>query len=330
MKTRTLATAMLAGVFCLTGCDNKDSVISLSAMNPVADSIPRHWIEIPALPIIQRGVSELVPHLSDQSHVNLMGQICSLARGELEQGQVNEALKHSQIDAGSIPKQFSRLVNGEKSTQQTACAAYLASNVPPQLDSSELVQPAASAASVSSAEDSSRLVKEEGQTGAKSNAAVESNTTSTEHVEQTVLQVDSASLQQALPIKLAIARANADVFALIAVELQRRPGLSIAEYQVAAGQLFAQLAPTYLERIKALTLASGVEYHLLRIDSGLLAFSSSDGGLFESSAQGLSMLQNGVLWYGQGKLLGQDYPLLVAYFDPSISQLLVPSAQLSH
>lgn len=131
---------MLAGAFCLSGCDNKVAVSSLAVMNPVADSLPRNWLEIPALPIIQRGVSELAPHFSGQSHTKYMDQICGLARGDLEQGQVNEALKLSQVEAGQVPKEFSRLVNGDKSIQQTACAAYLASSVSLQLDPREFVR----------------------------------------------------------------------------------------------------------------------------------------------------------------------------------------------
>lgn len=326
MKTRVLATAMLAGAFCLTGCDNKVAVSNLAAMNPVAESLPRHWLEIPALPIIQRGVSELAPHFSGQSYAKFMDQICDLAQGVLDQGQANEALKLSKAEAGQIPKEFSRLVNGDKSSQQTACAAYLASSVSLQLDLREFVQAEAPFVSESSAAGSNGLAKKDEQAVSRSNVT-ESNSGSTADVEQTVQHVDPVNLQHALSVKLATARTNTDIFAVIAAELQRRPGLSIAEYEVAAGQLFAQLAPTYLERIKALTPSSGIEYRLLRMESGLFAFSSSDGGLFESSAQGLSLLQSGVLWYGQGKLLGQDYRLHVAYFDPSISKLLAPPVQ---
>ncbi len=317
---------MLAGAFCLSGCDNKVAVSSLAVMNPVADSLPRNWLEIPALPIIQRGVSELAPRFSGQPHTKYMDQICGLAQGDLEQGQVNEALKLSKAEAGQIPKELSRLVNGDKSSQQTACAAYLASSVSRQLDPRELDQAEAPSVAEFSAEGSSGLAKKDEQMVPKPNAA-ESNAGSTAYVEQTVQHVAAADLQHALSVKLAIARTNADIFALIAAELRRRPGLSVAEYEVASGQLFMQFAPTYLERIKALTPSSGVEYRLLRMEPGSFAFSSSDGGLFESNAQGLSLLQSGVLWYGQGKLLGQDYRLHVAYFDPSISKLLAPPVQ---
>jgi hypothetical protein len=37
---------------------------------------------------------------------------------------------------------------------------------------------------------------------------------------------------------------------------------------------------------------------------------------------GLTLRQNGVTWYGEGKLLGQPYSVPVAYFPTSVNALL--------
>ena len=141
---------------------------------------------------------------------------------------------------------------------------------------------------------------------------------------KTELRIDQKSLAMTLPIKLAVARANADVFALIASELQRRPGLSIDQYHRLTTQLFAKLAPVYLKRVKQQLPAAGTRYNLLRADAQQFAFSASTGSLFEFGAEGLILKQNGITWYGQGKLLGRDYPLQVAYFYSSVNALLAP------
>ncbi|MCP8466474.1 hypothetical protein NK553_21190 [Pseudomonas sp. ZM23] len=89
--------------------------------------------------------------------------------------------------------------------------------------------------------------------------------------------------------------------------------------------MFTRLAPVYLERVKAQLPRAGTNYRVLRLDADLFAFSSSEGSLFEFDGDGLTLRQNSVVWFGQGKLLGQEYPLKVAYFEPKVSELLAPA-----
>lgn len=126
-------------------------------------------------------------------------------------------------------------------------------------------------------------------------------------------------------MKLTLARVNADIYALIAAELQWRLGRTVPECREQARQLFTRLAPVYLERVKAQLPRAGTNYRVLRLDADLFAFSSSEGSLFEFDGDGLTLRQNSVVWFGQGKLLGQEYPLKVAYFEPKVSELLAPA-----
>ncbi|RON43872.1 hypothetical protein [Pseudomonas frederiksbergensis] len=258
--------------------------------------VPRNWLDIPALPVIHDAIFELSPMFDGQRNTPVMQQLCALARGEVKQEQVNVFLKQQGVDAQTLPKQgspFSLLINGDQVGQTTACAAYLATTVLSPVDVTEFMRPVTTPAA-------------NGQP------------------EKTELQVDNALLASALSIKLAEARANADVFALIAAELQRSPGLSIPQYRARAGQLFARLAPTYLQRIKDQLPPADTQYKLLQMDESRFVFSSSAGSVFEFGSSGLILNLGGIAWYGQGKLLGRDYPLQVAYFSPMVRGLLAP------
>lgn len=140
------------------------------------------------------------------------------------------------------------------------------------------------------------------------------------------MQIDNALLASALSVKLAVARANADVFALIAVELQHRPGLTIAQYREQAGQLFARLAATYLHRIKEQLPPANTQHKLLQMDDNRFVFSSSVGSVFEFGRNGLVLCQGGIVWYGEGRLMGQEYPLQVEYLPAGVEQLLTSPA----
>lgn len=319
MKFLSLIAVTLLSLLILVGCKEGKAV---TTSVPVAPKVHRNWVSIPALPIIQDAVFSLSPTFDGRRNPVLMSQVCGLARGELKQEQVNEFLRKNSVVVERVPPQgapLSLLVNGDKTGQITACAAFLATGVLSAVDTGEFMT--LTPAPQDSASTSKPLDK--GTTtdkGKTAKAIVEVAPTPA----APVLKVDPASLSLVLPVKLALARANADVFALIAAELQRRPGLNVSDYRSQARLLFAKLAPVYLTRIKAQMPQAGTHYRLLRMDPDQFAFSSTEASLFEFGGDGLTLRQNGMVWYGQGKLLGQEYRLRVAYFDPSVDALLAP------
>lgn len=287
MNMKTIFVTTLVTLLALAGYDK-------FLVNRATD-VKTNWLKIPALPVIHDAVFELSPVFDGQRNTPVMEQVCALARGEVKQEQVNVFLKQRGIDALTLPKQgnsLSLLVNGDQVGQTTACAAYLATTVLSTVNVAEFMRPDTTAAA-------------DGQP------------------EKSALQVDNTLLASVLPIKLAQARANADVFALIAAELQRTPGLTIPQYRERAGQLFSGLAPTYLQRIKDQLPPAGTQFKLLQMDDSRFLFSSSVGSVYEFGSYGLILKQGGITWYGEGKLLGQDYPLQVAYFPPKVSELMV-------
>jgi hypothetical protein len=316
MQIKPLIAALLIGTAVLAGCQQEHQTqaaqpaVTLEKTAPLATATDneRVRLNLPALPIIRNAVFSLTPTFNGQRDPQIMSQVCGLARGELTQGQVNTFLGQRSIDPAKLPKTgnpLSLLVNGDKSSQTIACAAYLTTSVMLAPDANEYMKSVA--------------VREQAPAGkAKPGAKPEAKPS-------TVQQLDTKALSQILPVKLALARANADIFALIASQLQHQPGLTLGEYRTQAMQLFTRLAPVYLQRVKV-QMPQGVRFDVVRLDGGALVFRGSDGSYFDFDGTNLRLSQSDVPWFGEGKLLGQDYMLPVAYFDSSVKALLTPAS----
>lgn len=293
MISRYFCFALFLGSLALSGCKDPQPLQS-----PPAETVHREWLSLPALPFLQGAVLALAPRLEDGLTPELMNQICGLARGNATQEQVNAFLALQKVDTAVAAKRnpaLALLSNGDRAGQATLCAAHLASTAFSLVD----LQPLQAAQGGSA----------HGQ--AKTDAAAETVT-------------DQASLTMLLSVRLAIARANADVFTLIASELQRRPGLNPLEIREQAQQLFGRLAPTYLARVRAQFPASGTTIEVLHLDKNSLEFTSSDGAELTLRNGQLSLRQHGALAYGEGRLHGLNRPLQVAYFDGQAAAQLAP------
>ena len=296
MKLKTLATALLIGSS-LVGCKFPAQQSQVKAATPL------NWVSVPALPIIEDAVTSLAPTFQGKRSGQFMPQICGMARGQLSQEQVNTQLTKMGVDVTRVPRQSqdatALLVNGDRAAQATACAAYQATDVLMAVDAKAFLKPAPAVPADKSAEKTSIPP-----------------------------QLDEQALASVLPIKIAQARANADIFALIAESLQRTPGQSPAEYRERARDLFSRLAPTYLARVPAKLPPADASYRVVGLQNGRLDFTSNAGVHFAyATDQGLVLTQNGVLWYGKGRLLGRDYRLRAAYFQPEVAQLLSAAKQ---
>ena len=279
----------------LTGCNDASKVLSTfqNQPRPPATITKTNGVALPALPIIQAAVTGLVPTVDGQRSDQMMLQVCALARGESTQQQVNQTLHQQGIDLCQVPQQghpLSLLVNTDMSRRVTACAAYIATSVMMLPKTSEFM--------------------------IETKAEQPTNSPKT-------FSVDPQKLQRFLGVQLAVAKADADLFALIATELEKTPGLTLDQYNLRAKSLFSTIAAAYLQRVKELYAgAQNVEYTLLEYSDSDFKFRSSNGHLFEYGYDGLSLTFNRTPWYGAGKLLGKSYLLDVAYFDPALIKII--------
>jgi hypothetical protein len=279
-------TGWLFPLIFLAGCDGAShDTVSKTVVTGVA---------LPALPIIQNAVMALVPIVDGQRNDWMMRQVCALARGESSQEQVNQALRQRGIELNNIPKQghpLSLLVDPDMSQRATACAAYIATSVMSLPKTSEFM--------------------------------VEAKTEAHETEKAQKLSIDPQKLKHFLDIQIAVVKADADLFALIATELEKNPGLTLDQYNSRAKSLFATIAPAYLQQVKDFYGSDqNTEYTLLEYSDSDFKFRSNSGLLFEYGYDGLNLSVNRIPWYGEGKLLGKTYLLDVAYFDPKWMKII--------
>ena len=272
----------------MAGCDGAPQMLAnLTNTEP-------HGVMIPALPIIQGAVMGLVPMVEGQRNDVMMHHVCAMARGESTAQQVAETLKKQGVDLSKTPQQgdpLSLLVDPNMSHRTTACAAYIAT--------SPMVLPKNSEFMVETGGEQSR----------------------DRHAKN--LRIDPQKLNNYLRVQLAIAKSDADVFALIATQLAQTPGLTLDQYNQRAKSLFTTIAPGYLQRVKELYANDkNTEYALREYSDQGFRFISSSGHLFEYDYNGMNLTFNRIPWYGSGQLLGKTYWLNVAYFDPALETAL--------
>lgn len=249
-------------------------------------STAKNLLAIPALPIVQSAVMSLAPTFDGGRHDGHINVLCELVRGEKTSEGVIDYLKANQIEA-TEDNDFALFIGERRPEQDTAAAAYIATTVLIQPNLGEFLEP----------------VKSQQSSNDK----------------QPDFSINQTKLTTSLTTKLAIALANADIFALIARELP--PGLTVDAYRAEASRLFAKLAPAYLARVQSHYI-KGLNFNLLQMQNNQFTFVSSTGYLFNFDQQGLLLQLGGINWYGRGQLLGKDYDLQVDYFNDATLELL--------
>lgn len=286
MKTQyKWLTAILLPICLLTGCKGSDQPTASDAKGTAQQKLGT--LGYPALPIIRNAVFSMSPLVDGKRNPVVMQHICGLARGEYSQAEVDRFVAASGESTASLKQKggvTALLVSGNHTGQQIACAAYLATAPLIQVDGNEFIVPGKGA---------------DGK-----------------------LQVDQAHLAEVMAVRMALARADAEYFTLIAEKLQKTPGLTDAQYQARTRDLFSELAPAYLQRVKTMLPPAGTRFELKQMDDQRFAFSTSNGGEYEYSNDGMTLRQDNITWYGQGQLMGQERMLQVAYYPKAITQRL--------
>lgn len=262
--------AVLASALLLSGCDTE-----------APSGTP-----LPALPVIQEGVTSLSPTVDGKRNDKVMGQICRLAQGQSSMAQIGLALKEEGILLADIPPQghpLSMIHDKDNVNQVVACAAYLATSVYSPPNYGDLMV-------------DHNL--EEGN-GDISNAQ----------------KIDPNKLRALIGARLAIARVNADVYSYIASELESISGLSLDEYRNASARYFSRLAPLYLRRVDAVyALGNGDTYRLLESTDSGFVFISASGFHYENSNGQFFLRYKSIPWLGGNYLMGNEYKINAAYF----------------
>lgn len=204
----------------------------------------------------------------------VMKQICDLARGDKTQEDVNALLARSNIDVRTIPQQgslTSLLVNGNQPAQAYACATYVATTLSQPTDNSSLYDEKKNAKGV---------------------------------VETTLNPTKFASDMR---IKMSMAQATAQLYAVIAGNLPTENNSTWDDYQRSVVRTVYNYAPEYLRLVKVLYTTDTAQYSPGTITKSTLSVSDTQGRELQITPQGPVLISRGVVWLGNGKILGKEY-----------------------
>lgn len=248
-------------------------------------NIPKNVLSIPALPIIQSEVISMSPLFEGKRHDGYINMLLSFVREEKTRQDVDTYLAENGINIEENPE-YTIFTGEPRNEQAVACAAYIATSVLIDPNLAEFLEP----------------------TGQKNKA------------NEPEFKINHEKLNKSLSTKLAVALTNADIFALIAKELQQKANLTVEEYRKEVRRLFELLAKTYLDRVQQ-HFTANLTFSLLQMQNGQFAFDCSNGYLFSFDVRGLTLQLGGINWYGHGQLLGNDYKIDIAYFSQEINEL---------
>lgn len=275
--------SLLLPICLLAGCNGVDHAAAQAAAMPKAESLGN--LDYPALPVIRNAVFSMTPLVDGKRNPAVMQQICGLARGEVDRAEVERFVAGSGETVESLNKKggvTALLVNDNQKGREIACAAYLATVPLVQVDGSEFIS---------------------------ANKTADGK-----------LQIDPARLSEVMAVRLALSRTDAEYFTLIAQKLQQSPGLSDAQYHARTRELFAELAPAFLKRVKQQMPLPGTHFKLKQLDKQRFAFSSANGAEYEYSTDGMVLRQDNITWYGEGQLMGQRRALNIAYYPEDVTR----------
>lgn len=204
----------------------------------------------------------------------VMQQICDLARGDKSQEEVLTALSKNNIDPGTIPAQgelSSLMVNGNRPAQAYTCATYVATTLSRPSDNALLYE----------------AVKDK-------KGKVE-------------IKLNPAKFASEMRIKMSIAQANAQLYAVIAGNLPSGNNLTWNDYQGSITRTVYNYAPEYLRLMRVLYTSDTAKYSPGTITKSTLSVADNQGRELQVTPKGQVLISRGVVWLGNGKILGKEY-----------------------
>ena len=236
-------------------------------------------IGYPLVTMINDALTQMVPKVKDQRNDFVMQLICDLARGDRSQQDILAQLNQNGINGADIPQNgssLSLLVNGNRPLQQQACLAYIATSLLYPPDNGFLYD------------------RKEGRSASAVNAA-------------------KASREFA--VRLAIAEATAQLYAVVASNITAEQGLSFSSYRRQIDAITLQYAPVFLQSIKiAFNKHPDVDVKIVRLEARSYAVTDDAGRELTWRDGVFSYKKQGIDWLSGGAILGRQYQVEVAAF----------------
>jgi hypothetical protein len=214
----------------------------------------------------------MVPQLSSVKNGELLNEVCSVSYEVKTQADLDNWLKSNFTDVDKLSEKnpnYGILTGKDKTAQRSSCAAWLSFSI----------------SFIPSVDDFT-----------------------TKDKEGKIISVDENSIASLMPIRLAIARTNAEIFAAIAKKLDGKKSLSLQSAIKIIRDSFEENALRYLSTVKSYAMQeNGRTFQLILLQKGRFVFQDSGGYLFDANTDGVNLFWHGVPWLSKGKLQGYEY-----------------------
>ncbi|MBK5145670.1 hypothetical protein I2494_18510 [Budviciaceae bacterium BWR-B9] len=243
-------------------------------------------IEVPAYNLISDTLVGMSTPGSGKRNDFVLQLICDLARGDKNQQQANEVLQNNHIDVQSIPAKGSMsslLINGDKADQASTCAAYVATSLFRENDNSALFD------------------KSKAESG------------------KIELTLNQQRFAKEMKVRMALAQATANLYAVVAANLPNNSELSFSDYQQSVASSVYNYAPEYLKLIQKLYSNDKAIYTPVAVTASSTSISDNESRELEITPQSIKFKSKGVVWLGEGKILGKEYFIPVKIIDSPVA-----------
>lgn len=244
-----------------------------------AEGLVTNVIGYPLATLVNDTLAQLVPKVKDQRNNFVMQMVCDLARGDRTQEDVNAQLGQHGISSADIPQKespLSLLVNGDRPRQQQTCLAYIATT---------LLYPPDNGFLFSQKDGNNKPV------------------------------INQQQATREFAIRMAIAEATAQFYAVVAQNLSPEQGQSFSRYRQQVAEIALQYAPVYFQSIKIhFNQHASEQVQINQLDNRNYAVSDSGGREIAYRNGVFSYKRQGVDWLSGGYILGRLYMVDVAAF----------------
>ncbi|HAU5638611.1 hypothetical protein [Citrobacter amalonaticus] len=259
-------------------------------------------VSVPAYNIITDTLVRMTPRVEGKRNDFLMEQVCTIAEGNKTKEQVLKTLSERFKDIEKSKALLTLLDSGQEN-QQAVCVAWMASSLFNVVDTTVWMEAKAKIDSKEKESSNSWKFWKKKET--------------TEDVRTNVSELNQQRFFQSAQSRLNLAQANAELYAVVASNLATIDGVTSWEaWQQQIAKIVTDFAPSYLQKVKLLTVAS-TNASFISFNVTENSFSVTNAGGTEYSQYGAvpSLRARGVDWWGNGKILGKDYYVNIKFMD---------------
>lgn len=258
-------------------------VISLGMSSVTFGSgLTTNVVSYPLYNLISDTLVGMVPVVNGRRNAFMMQLICDLARDDKTQKNVDKILVGKGVDIANIPHKdspLSLLVNGDKSQQKKVCLAYIATTLFYPQDNEFLFDVS------------------EGKN------------------KEQIRSLNTERLANEMKIRMAIAESTAQFYAVIAKNITVEKAMSFSSYREQIDEIAMQYASVYFQDIRRNFNENngGVKVGLLKNTD--YSVTEPYGRMISFIGDNFSYRKGGVIWLGNGDILGKTYFIDVAVFS---------------